>query len=443
VVEQAESTGTGNEFQILEQNLSEDILTLKVKVDREVVDRAYRKVHKALLRHVRVPGFRPGKIPLPVLTNAVGRENFAREVRKELLPEYYYNALSKTAYRPLSEVTFADEHLATGEAFSFAAKVSVLPEGKVGDYQGLKVKQAAPKPVEDDEVDKVLKERQKRYAKTRNAEDGEVKEGDFILLTFQVSIDGKEYHTLSRTNQTMIVGEDSYMPGFDANLVGKKKGEEFTFGTELPKKGLENKALHGKKAMVKGKIKSVQRVEMPALDDEFAKDIGVETFAELKKKVKAELEKEHEREGKESFTEDLKKALVDAVTVKFPESLLDREVDERLAQFKENFEGKSYKYEDYLSESSKDEKALREELREKVVGDLKLQVALDDIAGREGLNVTDEEFEQRIQLLGQALRKDPEEILESLDSSGRRVIQRQELVREKAFDRVREIVTGK
>lgn len=442
MVEQQE-TSTGNEFQILEQNLADDILTLRVKVDREVVDRAYRKVHKALLRHVRVPGFRPGKVPLPVLTNAVGRENFVREVRKELLPEYYYNALGKTSYRPLSEVTFADEHLATGEPFAFSAKVSVLPEGKLGDYEGLRVKQQPPKPVEDEEVDKVLKERQKRYAKTRNAEDGEVKEGDFILLSFSVSIDGKEFHTLSRNNQTMIVGEDSYMPGFDANLVGKKKGDEFTFATELPKKGLENKALHGKKAMVKGKIKSVQRVEMPALDDEFAKDIGVETLAELKKKVKSELEKEHEREAKEQFTEDLKKALVDAVDVKFPSSLLEREIDERLEQFKGNFEGKPYKYEDYLGESSKDEKELREELREKAVGDLKLQVALDAIAEREGLKVTDEEFEQRIQLLGQALRKDPEEILESLDSSGRRVIQRQELLREKAFDRVREIVAGK
>jgi trigger factor len=435
--------GGANEFQIVEQNLSDDILTLKVKVEKDVVDRAYRKVHKALLRHVRVPGFRQGKVPMPVLTNFVGRENFAKEVRKELLPGYYYSALEKTTYKPLSEVSFADEHLNAGEPFAFSAKVSVLPEGKLADYTSLKVKQQPPKPVEDDEVEKVLKERQKRYAKTRNAEDNTVKEGDFILLSFTVSIDGKDYHTLSRTNQTMIVGEDSYMPGFDANLVGKTKGEEFTFAVELPKKGLENPSLHGKKSMVKGKIKSVQRVEMPALDDEFAKDVGVESLADLKKKVKAELEKEHEREAKEAFTEDLKKALVEAVTVKFPDSLINREVEERLEQFKGQFEGKPYKFEDYLAESDKTEDKLKDELKDKVLADLKLQVALDEIVSREGLKVSDEEFGQRIQLLGQAMRKDPDEILDQLDYTGRRIIQKQELGREKAFDRVREIVTSK
>ena len=438
-----QKNGDSNEFQILSQDLADDMLTLKVKVDSEVVKRAYQKVHKLLLRHVRVPGFRPGKVPQPVLMNAVGKENFAKEVRKELLPTYYYNALKNTEYKPLSEVNFEDEHLVNGEPFAFSAKVSVLPEGKIGEYKELKVKELPPKPVEDDEIEKLLLERRKRYAKTRNADDNTVKDGDFLLLTFTVSIDGRDFHTLSRTNQTMIVGEDSYMPGFDANLIGKSKGEEFTFAIDLPKKGLENKALHGKKAMVKGKIKSVQRVELPALDDEFAKDVGVESLAELKKKIKGDLEKESERAAKEQYSEDLKKALADSVTVKFPDSLLNREIEERLEQFKQQFEGKAYKFDDYLHESGKDEKALNDELREKVVGDLKLQVALDQVAKNEGLSVTDEEFNQRIQLIGQAMRKDPEEILDQLDSSGRRIIQHHELVREKAFDRVREIISGK
>lgn len=431
------------EFEVLSKDLADDMLTLKVKVDPEVVKRAYQKVHKLLLKHVRVPGFRPGKVPQPVLVNAVGKENFAKEVRKELLPTYYYTALQGTSYRAASEVAFSDEHLANGEPFSFSAKVSVLPEGKVKEYQGLKVKEMPPKPVEDDEIEKVLQERRKRYAKTRNAEDDEARDGDFLLVSFTVSIDGKDYQTLSRHNQTMIVGEDSYMPGFDANLLGKKKGEEFTFAIELPKKNLENKALHGKKAMVKAKIKSVQHVELPALDDEFAKDVGVESLAALKSKVKAELEKDKEREAKEAYTEELKKAITDTVDVTFPDSLLAREIDERMEQFKHQFQGKPYTYEDYLSESSKDEAALREELKEKVVSDLRLQVALDEIAKTEGLSVTDEEFGQRIQLLGQYMRKDPDEILDNLDSSGRRIIQHQELVREKAFERVREIHTPK
>jgi trigger factor len=436
--------GNSGKFEIVEKDLQDDILTLKVKVDAEIVSRAYRKVHKALLKQVRVPGFRPGKVPLQVLSNAVGRENFIKEVRKELLPEYYYSALQTTPYRPISNVSYADERLANGEPFAFSAKVSVFPEGKLSDYASLTVKAPAPKPVDGDEIEKVLRERQKKYAKTRSAEDGTVADGDYALLSFTVSIDGREYRTLSRTNHTMFVGEDAYLPGFDANLLGQKKGEEFTFAFELPKRGLDNKALQGKKAMVKGKVKAVQRVELPRLDDEFAKDLGdFATLDDFKRKIRSDLEKEHERSAREAFVDELKKALVDAIDVQFPASLLDREAGDRVAEMKSRFEGKPYTFDDYLHETGKDEASVRAERREQVVFELKMQCALDEVAAREGLNVTDEEFGQKLEALGQMLHKDPEEILETLDANGRRLIQRQEMVREKAFDRVRDIARGR
>ena len=427
------------DFQILEQKLSDDVLTLRVQVDAEVVNRAYRKVHKQLLKQVKVPGFRPGKVPLPILSNAIGKENFVKEVRKELLPAYYYTALGATAHRPASEVSYEDEHLGNGEPFVFAAKVSVFPEVKLGDYNAVQTKRTAPKPVEDEEIDKVLKDRQRRYAKTRVAEDETVREGDFILVSFSVTIDGREYRTLAQNNIGMVVGDDQFMPGFDANLVGKKKGEEFTFAMEIPKKGTDNKFLHGKKGLVKGKVKSVQRLELPALDDEFAKDVGsFENLAALKAKIKTDLEKDHEREAKETFSEELRKELAGMVDSTFSEPFLGKEVEKKLVEFKERFEGKPYSFEDYLAETGKDEAAVKTDLTEKAISDLKLECALDEIAARETVTVTDEEFQQRIHLLAQAFRKDEDEILETLDATGRRVLQRQEMLREKMLQQLRD-----
>jgi len=427
------------DFQILEQNLNEDVLTLKVRVDTDVVNRAYRKVHRQLLKQVKVPGFRPGKVPLPVLSNAIGKENFVKEVRKELLPTYYYNALGVTAYRPASEVVYEEEHLAHGEPFAFCAKVSVLPHVNLGDYNTIKVNKGAPKPVGDEEVEKSLKDRQRRYAKTRHAEDETIRDGDFVLLSFSVTIDGREYKTLTQNNAGFVVGEDRFITGFDANLIGRKKAEEFTFAMELPKKGLDNESLHGKKCLVKGKIKSVQRLELPGLDDEFAKDVGAfENLEDLKKKIRLDLEKDHERTAKEEFSEELRKLLLEKAVVEFPESLLSKEIDRRLEEFKESFEGKPFGFEDYLVETSRDVNSFREEFRAKAVSDLKLQCVLDEIAARETLQVTDEEFLQRIHLMAQALRRDEEEILERLDSFGKRILHRQEMLREKAFTALRD-----
>ncbi|MBI4864222.1 MAG: trigger factor [Candidatus Riflebacteria bacterium] len=428
-----------DEFQIVETKVDAAVLTLKVEVDREVVNRAYRKVYKVLLKQVRVPGFRPGKIPLPVLSNAIGKENFVKEVRKELLPQYYYHAIESTTFRPFSEVSFDEEHLANGEPFSFCAKVTVLPEVKLGEYSDLKIKRKAPTPVDDADVDTALKERQRRYAKTRAVEEEPIQDGHYILLSYSVSIEGKEFKTLSRNNVSLVVGEDSALPGLDAELVGKKKGEEFTVALELPKKGLENKFLIGKKCLVKGKVKTVFKLELPELDYEFAKDVGAfGSLDELKKKIRADLEKEREKSAREEFSDELRRALVEMADVAVPKSLLDRELDKRIDDLKGSFKGRPYTFEDYLAESGRDEAALRDELVEKVISDLKFQCVLDEIAAREALQVTDEELQQRVKILAQAFHKDEEEIMDTLDSSGRRVLQRREMLREKAFAALRD-----
>jgi len=425
------------DFKVIETRQEDGKLVLSVEVEKDVVSQAFRTVHKQLLKHVHVPGFRPGKIPLPVISNAVGRENFTKEVRKELLPRFYYAALETTDRRPVDRVEYVVETLAHGQSFIFTARVLVAPDVKLPDYHKLKLEIEGEDEVDDKAVEKTLLRLQQDHAESSKAEDDVVADGDFALISFTGSVGGKEFKTLSQENMSVVVGNDDFVAGFDSNLVGKKKGEEFTFPITMPKKGTENEFLVGKKVMFKGKVKSVYRQTLPELDDDFAKKFGeFENLDALKEKISRDLEKRRESKMDTAKRGAIRKALAAAVEVTVPEELVRGRLDDRLEEFKGGL--KDLTFEEYLEEFGKDEETVSGELREKVVDDIRADFALDFVAAAESLAVTDEELEDRIVAMARMLQKDPEEILEALDESGQRLLQKQDMLREKAFDSVME-----
>lgn len=433
--------GKSSELKVIEAKKHEENLVLSVEVDSEVVSKAYRKVYRQLLKHIHVPGFRPGKIPLPVVSNFVGRENFTKEVRKELLPKYYYEAVKQTPYVPIEKVVYEEEHLSHGEAFTFKANVMVAPEVKLGgDYRKLDFKAKSPEPVTDVDIEKTLQQVQRDKAQTAKAEDSIVQEGDYLMVSFVGSVDGRDFKTLTKENVPMVIGRDDFITGFDQNLIGIKKDEEFTFALTVPKKGTENEFLVGKKVLFKGKIKSVFRHTLPPIDDELAKKAGkFNNLEELKEKITRDLEEHRKKQIEEENKEGVKKSLAEIVEVELPAALIKLRVDDRLVEFRRLLEGKNLTFEDYLAEYGKDENAVREEFQSKVVQELKIQFALDFLAKEENLTVTDEEFDNRIKAMSYLLRKEPDEVLEMLDETGQRFIQRQDLLREKAFDSLKQL----
>lgn len=429
------------EFLIKDHKVDANVLKLDVEITQEAVTDAFKKVYKAISGQARVPGFRAKKVPMPVLMNYVGKEVFLKEVRTELLPRLYYSAVESLSQRPVSEVKFEDGALANGQPFAFKASVAVSPELDLGDYQSLGVAAVAPEAVTDEEIQKQLEAVARRMARSEAVQEGSVEKGHQLLVNVEAKLDGQVYQTLSRKNATMEVGLDQYVPGFDQHLLGHQRGDEFEFS--MPMEGEQvPERFRGKEGTFKVQIKVIRKLQIPELTDEFAKDAGFEDLAALRAKFFADLTEQRKQEAEEKAVEALKKALTSRVTVEPPEMALEKRISSHLDRIKDRLGSRGMDFETWLAEEGRAAADLESEARLEAVTDIKLDFALDAVARRENIAVTDEEVEMRINGMARALGKKADELFDWLDESGSRIVTKHDIARERALDRLKEQLLG-
>lgn len=424
------------DFEIKDSKIEDGVLTLAVEVGAEAVEEAFSKVRRELARYVRIPGFRKGKAPLSVLANHIGRDRFQHEVERELLPRYYYRALEEQGSRPVSAVTYEEKTLETGKPFTFVAKVNVAPEVELGDYSSTTVEAPAPAAVSDEDLDARVQDLRTRAASTK-AKDGPAAEGDMVMMKVEGKVGDQEFRSLTRKNLTVRLGQDEFFPGFDAEIVGLGKGDDKNFSLPAPA-DTENENLTGKTCEFKVKVKSVKTVELPELDDDFFGKLagGISSEEDLRGRLRAELERDAKKKADEAYDLALHEMLLELVDVNPPDSMVDQRVVERLAEFKEQFTG-GYSFSDYLKEWNRSEEDVKDELREGAVKQIKVELALDEIARRQDLEASDEEVTERLRTIARLMRRSPMDVEEMVDSSGSRILKKQELTREKAFNWLR------
>ncbi|MBI3892226.1 MAG: trigger factor [Candidatus Wallbacteria bacterium] len=435
------SEDRSTEFSIKEQKVDNNILTLKVEVDREVVSGAFKRVHKAIASQVRIPGFRQGKVPMPVLVRYVGKDNFLKEVRRELLPQYYYSAVESLAQRPISDVAYEDGALTQGEPFHFSATVAVAPHVELASYDAIAVEKPGEAAASDAGVETRLAEIVTRYARTENLPEAELADGHMALVTIEVTVDGEAYQTLGRKNVTMVIGRDQYLTGFDQHLLGRKRGETLEFTMDLVGDTAPER-LRGKAASFKVDLKTIRSVTPPALGDEFAKDRGFKDLAAMREKIAGDLLREQQEKVEEEAISRLKARLSDLVDQEPPAVTVDRRVKEQVSRVKEQVKRQGLEFETWLKEAGKAQAELEEKTRKEIVAEMKLEFALDAVAEREKIHVTDHEVEERIWAMARALEKDPQEVLEILDNTGSRILTKQDIARDRALEFLKEKLLG-
>lgn len=429
---------THPDYTVTDRRIEDDRLTLSVEIAEDVVDRAFRAAFKRIARAVRIPGFRAGKVPMDVLARRVGVESFNREVESELLPHYYYAAVEGESRRPVAEVEYVERHLEQGKPFRFTAAVDVAPEIELADYNALTVEPVEVEPVTDEQVDREIHRLRRRLARlSPPAEDAVVGPSDLVSFRYEASQDGKTLKTLSGAT-SLLMGDDDFLPGFGTHLAGLGKGQETTFQYAMPA-DYAAKALAGTTVDFKVKVFGFQNAELPEITDEFARSVGAYAdLAALKAKIRDELEGQVRRRRDEKFTALLRDRIADAVRCDIPDERVERAVERRVADLRERFQGSPASFEEHLAEEGRSEADLRNEIRAEEIKDMKIDWALDQIALKEGLEVTEEEVRKRIAFTAQVFRRQPAEILEMLDMTGSRVLRKFDLLREKAFGMLKE-----
>lgn len=367
---------------------------IEVELPKEIVARKLEEVYRQVARDIELPGFRRGHVPRPLLEARFGQDFLYEDSQKELIQEYLPQALEEAELRPVAEPKTEVVQFEEGKPFIFQIEVEVLPEVEVDDYLGIEV-EAEPKPrVTKKEVQKEL-DRLRREHATLLPKQGEAEVGDVVIVSERI-VDSQGTAVSEERGIEVELEEDDE---FSAKLLGRRAGEE----VEIPLDE-EHRSLI--------RIEEVKRVELPPLDEEFAKDLGHESIEELEEKVKEDLRERFSREHEQRMKLKILDELIDRTPLTIPEKLIE--------QLTEDLEGLA-------------EEELAEERRRRVRR-LKRELVLNTIKSREGLELSDEEFEEELRKEAERQGLNPHKFKGLLEREGRLKEFRRSLERERVLD---------
>ncbi|QIZ68558.1 trigger factor [Geobacillus subterraneus] len=393
---------------------NEGVLT--VEVDAEQVNKGLDAAFKKVVKNVALPGFRKGKVPRVLFEKRFGVEALYQDALDILLPEAYAKAVEEAGIEPVSMPEIDIEQMEKGKSLIFKAKVTVKPEVKLGQYKGLEVEKIDTT-VTDEDVENELKRLQENYAELVVKEDGTVENGDTVVIDFEGFVDGEPFEGGKAENYSLEIGSGTFIPGFEEQLVGMKAGEEKDIQVTFPEE-YHAEQLAGKPATFKVKVHEVKAKQLPALDDEFAKDADeeVETLDELKAKIRARLEEAKKNEAEAAVRNAVVEKAAANAEIDIPAVMVQNETDRMLREFDQRLQMQGLNLQLYYQFSGQDEAALREQMKEDAEKRVRAALTLEAIAQAENIDVTDEEVNEELEKMAAAYNLSVDKLKELLGS---------------------------
>ena len=388
-------------------------VALTIEVGAAEFEAAVEKAYRKLRRKINVPGFRPGKAPRKIIEGMYGAEVFYEEALNIAFPEAYEAAVKEKELQVVGYPTVELEGECTKEGFTFKATAPVYPEVTLGQYKGL----SAPKDevkvtaADVDERVKILQDRNTRLVSV----DREAKEGDTAIIDFEGFLDGKPFDGGKGENHSLELGSHSFVPGFEEQVVGMKAGDEKDIDITFPED--YHKDLAGKAVVFKVKVHEVKEKEVPALDDEFAKDVSeFDTLKELKADLKKKITEERQKDADRAFEDALMEQVAANITADVPDAMVEGQARQFLENFKAQIAQQGIPYDQYMKMTGMDEKKLLEDAKEPALRQVRLDLALAAIIKAENIEVSDEEVEAEFQKLADQYGMDLEMVKKYLQA---------------------------
>lgn len=387
---------------------------LTVEVPAEEVNGALDKAFKKVVKEINVPGFRKGKMPRQMFEKRFGVESLYQDALDFILPDAYANAVEETGINPVDRPEIDIEKLEKNEPLVFTAKVIVKPEVELGEYKGLEVSKEDTD-VTDEEIEQQLKESQERMAELTVKEDGQVENGDTAVIDFEGFVDGEAFEGGAGNDYSLEIGSNSFIPGFEEQLVGAKTGEQKDVEVTFPEE-YHAEELAGKSATFKVTVNEVKAKELPELNDEFAKELDeeVEGLDALRTKMKENLKAEKENASETQMRDQLVQKAAENSTVEIPQAMIDSEIDRMMQDFEQRLSQQGMNKELYFQFSGQDEDALREQMKADAETRVRVSLTLEAIAKAENMEVTSEDIDKELEKMAGQFNMDAEQIKTAL-----------------------------
>lgn len=367
-----------------------------IEITEEEFEKAIQKAYLKNRNKFNIPGFRKGKAPRKIIELNYGEGIFYEDALNIILPQAYEEAVERLELEPVDSPEVDIEQLEKGKPVILKIEVTVKPEVKLGNYKSIEVEKVEYN-VTDEDVERELKAIQEKNARIIDASDREIKEGDIVTIDFKGFIDGEQFEGGTAENQRLEIGSNTFVQGFEEQLIGKKKGDKVDVKVTFPEDYF-NENLRGKEATFEVVIHEVKEKELPKLDDEFAKDVSeFDTLEEYKNSIRERLEKEAKDREKIEFENKLVDKVVEEAEVDIPEAMIEHQIEHEIDDFNYRLRLQGLDIDQYLNLTNSKLEDLKKQIRPLAEKRVKTDLVLEAIGKKENIKVTEEDIDKELE----------------------------------------------
>ena len=415
----------------LEKTENANEVKFEITVEAEKFDEAIKKVYFKSAKYFNIPGFRKGKAPMQIVEKYYGKEIFYEDAFNEVAQEALEEAVAENKVEVVSRPEVDIKQIEKGKDLIFTVVMQTKPEAELGKYKGIEIPKIEYN-VSDEDINHELGHMQEHNSRLISVDDRAVEKGDIATIDFEGFVDDKAFEGGKAENYDIELGSNTFIPGFEDQIVGMKIDEEKDVNVKFPDEYF-SKELAGKDATFKVKLHEIKKKELPKLDDEFAKDVSeFDTLDELKADIKTKLEKQNADKEKYETEEAVVKALCENVKVDIPSGMVETEVDRMLNDFKQRLSYQGLKLDQYLKMLGKTEDEMRKEYEPQAIEGIKSRLAIEAVIKAEKIEATDKEIEDKMKEMAKNYGKENDE--EFLKNENVRNYIKEGLESEKAID---------
>ncbi|WP_050606598.1 trigger factor [Clostridium niameyense] len=376
------------------ENTEKNIVKLEITVESKKFDEAVKKSYAKNAKKFNIPGFRKGKAPMSIVKKYYGEGMLYEDAINFCCEDTYPKAIEENNIKPVDYPNIDVVQIGEGKDFIYTAEVTVLPEVELGEYKGVEVKKVSYK-VEDEQIENELKSMQEKNARIEAKEEGKVEKGNLVVMDFKGFVDGEAFEGGEAADYELEIGSGTFIDNFEDQLVGMEKGASKDVVVTFPKEyGRED--LNGKEAKFEVTIKEIKVKELPALDDEFAKEVSeFDTLDELKADMRKKMEEQNAEKAKREYEEAVINTVSENATIDIPQVMIEKEIDNMLRDLEMRLKYQGLDLKSYYQFTNSSEEKVREYMKETAQKRVVTDLVIQKIAKVEDIKATEEELKER------------------------------------------------
>ena len=385
---------------------------LIVNVDGETFEKAINAVYKKQVKKINIQGFRKGKAPRRIIEKMYGEEVFYDDAMQDCYPDALYDA-AKEADIKIVAVEQLEAIEAGKDGFTFKAQVVVEPTMEIDGYKGIEVEKKSTE-VTDELIDKEIEQVRERNSRLVTVEDRAAENGDTAVIDFEGFVDGEAFEGGKAEGYNLSLGSGNFIPGFEEQIVGHKTGEEFSINVKFPEE-YQAEELKGKDAEFKITLHEIKTKELPEVDDEFVQDVSdKETLDEYKEELKETVAKRLKDEAEKDVDDKISEKLMEMLEGEIPEAMFENQTNDMVRDFEMRLRSQGMDMQTYMQYMGMDVNALKGMYRDEAEKRVKLRLALETIARKENIEVTDADLDEEYSKMAEAYKMDIDKVKEAV-----------------------------